>query len=485
MAIYNDHNLLVINRIRLNSGNAEISWQILRGQNWLIRGDMNSGRSDLLALLTGKSYLFEENVINYFSCYPEYGFARLNNHLTYLNFRGMIADHQQYYYQQRYNATESDDIITLRNFLSESEGEISSETEKLIRLFGLRHCLDEEIIKLSSGEYRKASIIRAILNEPEMLVLDEPYAGLDKESIPQMDDLLNYVSQKGTAILLASNSRHIPKAVTHLLILKDHRVNYQGSASEYKVPSKESQGSSFTAPLFQENEDDSFSSAFELIDTTVKYNTHVILDHINWQAGRGSQWVLEGKNGAGKSMLLSLIYADNPQAYANQVYLFDRRRGTGETIWEIKERIGYFSSELFLYYDRTRTTTEAAFRYLSVNPYNRRTASDIDRKRFHDLTGYFNLQHFCDLPLHKVPYEAQRIFMLMNVFLGNAPLIILDEPYHGLDEETIKKMNALLEQFSKSRTLIFVSHDPQEVPSIATSRFHLEKGRGFVIKHFF
>jgi len=470
--------LLSLDNLPLNTFAVGFSWEVYEGQNWLIRGDINSGKSEFLKLLTGKSFLFEDRVMNFFGDNPGYGFNNLNNHLAYLNFRGMIADHRQFYYQQRYNSTESDNVVTLRDTLFQDSPNDNDERELLVRLFGLRHCLDEEIIKLSSGEYRKASVIKAILQKPDMLVLDEPYAGLDKQSVGQMDDLLTYTTKNGTRIILSSNTGHIPAVITHVLHFEDHRVSFNAGLAEYQPVGKRTSTTNNVLPHISPGKINSFSNAFSLNDTTVRYGNRIILDGISWTVQRGEKWLLTGRNGAGKSILLSLVYADNPQAYANEIYLFDRRRGSGESIWEIKERIGYFSSEMFLYLDKMKTTTSAAFRYLTANPYNKKQASADDMNLYRELLSYFRVKEYDDMPLFTVPWEAQRIFMLINVFLGGAPLIILDEPYHGLDEGTITRMNALLDRFCEGRTLVFVSHDLCSVPNGIEKRYHLEKGRG-------
>ena len=474
-------NILSFTELPLKSTGTVISWDIEKEENWLLRGNANSGKPELLSLIEGKSFLYNDRVVNYFTGEPEYGFNRLNNHIAYLNFRGLIADHRQYYYQQRYQATETDDVATLRSYLCPKDEEPVQELEKLIRLFGLSDCLDREIIKLSSGEYRKASVIQAIVKHPELIVLDEPYTGLDTESVSRMDDLLEYMAEQEMLIILSSHTKRIAPVITHILELDKGRIFYQGMASQYQPKSEIKNISQFPAGIIPENRDKSFTAVLKMVDTTVTYANRIILDHINWKIQRGEKWWLSGKNGAGKSMLLSLVFADHPQVYSNEVYLFDRRRGTGESIWDVKERIGYFSSELFLYYDKTKTTNEAAFHYLKANPYKKRTVTDSEKQFYHFMLEYLQVGNFCNKPLHSVPYEVQRIFILMSVFLSGAPFIILDEPYHGLDDETIQKLNTLLAEYCKTRTLIFVSHNSSEIPSVPFRNFHLEQGSGQVI----
>ena len=477
-----ENTFLSFNNIELKNNGPVISWDIKKGENWLLRGDANSGKSELLQLITGKSYRDENKVVNYFNGIPEYGFYKLNRHIAYLNFRGIIANHQHYYYQQRYHSTELDDVATLKDMLFPPGSADEHELEKLIRLFGLAHCLNREIIKLSSGEYRKASVIQAILKNPRLLILDEPYSGLDTGSIARMDDLLAYTASKGILIIISSNSNHIAPVITNVLALDGYNVCFNGKLSGYSFSETKINSVNFSFGNLPENPDHSFNTAFEIADATVKYGSRRILNNINWRVERGEKWALSGRNGAGKSMLLSLVFADHPQVYSNKVYVFDRKRGTGESIWEVKERMGYFSSEMFLYYDKSRTTSEVSFSYLNVNPYRKRVVTKANVQFYEELLEYFEVRNFQDKQLYAVPFEVQRIFMLMNVFLSNAPLIILDEPYHGLDDETIKKLNKLISEFCVTRTLIFVSHNKNEIPSVVAKDFHLFNGEGQVRK---
>ena len=477
------NNILSFTELPLQSTGTVISWDIEKEENWLLRGNANSGKPELLSLIEGKSFLYNDSVVNYFTGEPEYGFNKLSNHIAYLNFRGLIADHRQYYYQQRYQATETDDVATLRSYLFPKDAEPVQEQEKLIRLFGLSDCLDREIIKLSSGEYRKASVIQAIVKHPDLIVLDEPYTGLDAESLSRMDDLLAYMAEQGMQIILSSHAKRVAPAISHILELDKGRVYYRGAVSGYKPKPEIRNVTVFPSGVIPENEDTDYSTVLEMVDTTVTYAKRTILNNINWKILQGEKWLLSGKNGAGKSMLLGLVFADHPQVYSNEVYLFGRRRGTGESIWDVKERIGYFSSELFLYYDKTKTTDEAAFHYLKANPYKKRMVASFEKQFYHFLLEYLQVGNFCNKPLHSVPYEVQRIFILMSVFLSGAPFIILDEPYHGFDDETIQKLNRLLVEYCTTRTLIFVSHNSNEVPSIPFQNFHLNKGRGQFIKN--
>ena len=225
------------------------------------------------------------------------------------------------------------------------------------------------------------------------------------------------------------------------------------------------------------NNDLSFELAFTLKNLTIHDGNKKLLDSVNWTVRKGEKWALLGRNGAGKSMLLSVIFADHPQAYANHIVLFDRPRGSGESIWEIREQIGYFSTELFLYSDKNKTCRELAYSNLRSNPYKFNSITKEEKAYYVSLMEYFSLIHYKDLPLQSLPTTIQRLVFLIAVFLKNAPLLILDEPFHGFEISLVEKLKHFLDQYCRYRTFIFVSHQKSEIPSIVSKLLYVQKGK--------
>jgi molybdate transport system ATP-binding protein len=194
---------------------------------------------------------------------------------------------------------------------------------------------------------------------------------------------------------------------------------------------------------------------------------------------KGERWCLSGPNGAGKSTLLSLINADNPQAYANEIYLFDKRRGKGETIWDIKKRIGYVSPELHLFFDASVTTFDAIASGLFDTIGLFRSVNQEQADTVKAWMKLLNLEELSNRLLHSLPLGKQRFVLLARALVKNPPLLILDEPAQGLDEEQAALFKNIIEQICRhsDKTLIYVTHLKSEIPSCVRNFIQLEKGR--------
>jgi molybdate transport system ATP-binding protein len=214
-------------------------------------------------------------------------------------------------------------------------------------------------------------------------------------------------------------------------------------------------------------------------DVGITYGEATILEHINWEVRRGERWSVSGPNGAGKSTLLSLITADNPQAYANHIWLFGRRRGTGETIWEIKQKIGFVSPELHLYFNSGASCQEvvASGLFDTIGLFRPLTSEQEER-----VLLWMKLLSLEDLRVRRLPQLSagqQRMILLARALIKNPPMLILDEPCQGLDDEQIACFRELVTQLCVAfdKTLIYVSHYLQELPRCIDKYLRLEQGK--------
>jgi molybdate transport system ATP-binding protein len=288
-------------------------------------------------------------------------------------------------------------------------------------------------------------------------------------------------------ILLITSSREIPDCITHIGQLAKGRWSFCGPRAGFHHPSQpnttEQLNTAILTRLRQAAQDDAtagddFSVAVKMVNTTIKYGEATILNHINWEVRKGERWNVSGPNGAGKSTLLSLITADNPQAYANEIWLFDRRRGTGETIWDIKRKIGFVSPELHLYFDTGANCFEviASGLFDTIGLVRPLTAQQEERTLL--WMQLLSLQELRTRRLAQLSTGQQRMVLLARALIRNPPMLILDEPSQGLDEEQTayfkSLVTALCEAFNK--TLIYVSHYRQELPACIDKFLQLEKG---------
>ena len=203
---------------------------------------------------------------------------------------------------------------------------------------------------------------------------------------------------------------------------------------------------------------------------TIQYGERKILNDVNWIIRCGEKWSLSGTNGSGKSTLLSLICADNPHAYSQRIDLFGRRRGTGESIWEIKRHIGYVSPEMHRAYLKNLPAIDIAASGLfdSIGLY--RTPTDQQRQQCMGWLEAFGIADLCNRPFIRLSSGEQRLVLLARAFVKDPDLLILDEPLHGLDLCNKIRARAVIETFCQraGKTMIYVTHYPQELPSCVT-----------------
>ena len=234
---------------------------------------------------------------------------------------------------------------------------------------------------------------------------------------------------------------------------------------------------SFSLPVEEQKEPSAHLVTFRMEHVSIKYGSRTILKELDWEVKNGEKWALFGPNGAGKSTLLSLIYADNPQSYANTLYLFDRKRGSGESIWDIKKRIGYVSPEMHLFYMENVPTLNivgSGF-FDSIGLY--RKCTEQQQKVALDWMHVFGIEELKDRSFLTLSSGEQRLALLARAFVKDPDLIILDEPLHGLDVSNKKKAAAIIEQFCArpGKTLIYVTHYPHELPASVDKHFRLVK----------
>lgn len=464
---------------------APIDWQINEGEQWAVIGPNGSGKTLLSDILCGKYALRSGEV-------RLQGDAKPSELIRRIAFKDIysLADCRDSYYQQRWHATENESSPTVRELLGEHAG--TERLENLLELFGIADLLPKRLLFLSSGELRKFLIVRTLLLRPRLLILDNPFIGLDAASRELLVDALNRLSRlEGTqVILLLSNPNDSPEMVTHVLPLLDRQLLPPMSREAFladrfltiKLFPTESIASEFDIeatyqPVSPYAKPSRHRVTLRMEHVNIRYGERTILKDINWEVRNGEKWALLGPNGSGKSTLLSLVYADNPQSYANTLYLFDRKRGTGESIWDIKRRIGYVSPEMHLYYRENVSclgVVGSGF-FDSIGLYRRCTPEQEGLAR--QWMRLFGIERLSDRPFRTLSSGEQRLALLARAFVKDPDLLILDEPLHGLDLSNKKRAAAIIDHFCEreGKTLIYVTHYVNELPRCMNRLFELRK----------
>lgn len=454
-----------------------VDWTIGAGEHWAVIGPNGSGKT-LLADLIRQHYALKEGSVTY-------GYeGKTRDLVKSIAFKDIysLADCRNTYYQQRWHATETDEIPVVEDLLKEYAG--TAAFEKILDIFHIREFLPKKLIFLSSGELRKFLIVRTLLTRPRILILDNPFIGLDAPSRILLADMLQHIGRLGgiQVILLLSDPNDIPGMITHVLPLYDRTLGTARTRSEF-LSDREAKETLFPAPesklvLPEPRRAPSLHRiTLRMEHVSVRYGSRTILKNLDWEVKNGEKWALSGPNGAGKSTLLSLVYADNPQSYANTLYLFDRKRGSGESIWEIKERIGYVSPEMHLYYMENvpvlRLVGSGFFD--SVGLYRKCNAEQETVALA--WMRLFGIEALKDRGFLTLSSGEQRLALLTRAFVKDPDLLILDEPLHGLDVSNKRLAARIIETFCRrpGKTLIYVTHYPEELPACVDKRFVLEK----------
>ena len=459
-----------------------VSLDFMDGEHIAIVGPNGAGKSLLVDMLTGKYPLYEGELSYDFS--PSASKAVYDN-IKYIAFRDTYGSADaNYYYQQRWNAHDQDDAPVVRDLL----GTIKDDAlkQQLFDLFRIEPMLEKKIILLSSGELRKFQLTKTLLTSPRILIMDNPFIGLDAATRDLLFHLLDELTRLASLqiVLVLSMLDDIPSFITHVVPVSNRTVGPKMTREEYLKAFREQD----TAQSFDERQQRILNYPYEhanydsaevvrLNKVSIRYGDRTILKDLDWTVMRGQKWALSGENGAGKSTLLSLVCADNPQSYACDISLFGRKRGSGESIWEIKKHIGYVSPEMHRAYLKNLPAIEivASGLHDSIGLYKRPKEEQMSVcEWWMDIFGIAALK---DRPFLQLSSGEQRLALLARAFVKDPELLILDEPLHGLDTYNRRRVKKVIEAFCQRRdkTLIMVTHYENELPATITHRLHLER----------
>ncbi len=452
----------------------DTNWEIREGENWALTGANGSGKTTFLEAIEGRLVKIKGNVAYHLT--DANGIVASDPHqlIASVYFSDHSVNYGDFYYQQRYHATETDGIITVRTFLGLENSDVLPELEAL----DILRLLDMEIIKLSNGQFKKMLIVKALLKRPRLLLLDNLYTGLDTYARAYISDIIGRIAGMGTHIVMVADNGQIPDAITHVMKIDHFSIKRTLPRKDYAAPRAVSE-QVYALPVLPDAPAKTFDTAVHLDEVTIAYGGKTVIDHAKWTVRHGEKWALMGPNGAGKSMLLSLIFADHPQAYANKIVLFDRRRGTGESIWDIKDHVGFVSPEMHVYFQQGKTCRDVALSGLHENPYQQVKVTNNIVHLLEELFDYFSITHVTNNLFQRVSTGQQNVALLVRALLKNPPLLLLDEPFQGMDMHTVALAKQLLDAFCRARTLILVSHRPDELPSCIDRQLNIEKGKVF------
>ena len=453
-----------------------VNWQINEDEIWTILGNNGSGKSLLADTVRGR-WLLDKGKIQYhfYEKLKQQHPKKYNGPTQLIKLISFESAHsvskfKGMYYQQRFNSQDAD-LAPFVSELFEGDNENKKTIQRIIRLLKIEKLLNQRLIELSSGELRKLVIAKAMLAEPRLLIIDNTYAGLDPDARSLVNEIFPLLNKQGTQLIfLAPSILDVPECTTHILKITDGIVT-DISQTEESTRGEElltqSKLPKVNWNLVSSSSSSGFEEMVEMRDIKIHYGDRVVNSGINWQVKTGEKWALLGSNGSGKSTLLSYIFADNPQAYAKNLSLFGHRRGTGESIWDIKKRIGFISSEMYLYYRKNLSCLEIAESGFFDSIGLCRKCNSQQQQTAAYILNTLGLAHLAKRSFLKISSGEQRMVLFARALVKNPDLLVLDEPFQGLDENNKQRCTAIIESYCSQtrKSLIFVSHYRQEIPS--------------------
>jgi len=467
-----------------------------KGENWALVGESGSGKSALLQVIAGKFHLCAGSIRYHFHEEFLHNHPHPDAHLTFHRLIALVESRHHFrnlsntgdfYYQQRYNSSDSEDALTVEEYLGlikPAGDQIYWTLEKALQKLHLEALKDKQLIKLSNGETKRLLIAAALLKNPVLLMLDNPFAGLDVQTRAEFNSIISEIIGSGITVIIATSPTEIPGSITHIAVLQKGNIVQQIPLSQFDAKAFIGSNSDKTDRAALENllnarkNSQTYEWIVKMDNIHIKYGDKQVLKDVNWHIKQGERWALLGPNGAGKSTLLSLINADNPQAYANDITLFDRKRGTGESIWDIKSKTGFVSPELFQYFPMDNSCLQ------------------VIESGYYDTMGLFRpsdpkksaialqwmkaleIDQYARQLLKNIPASAQRLCLLARSLIKNPALLIFDEPCQGMDAHQQQHFKAVVDTICElsNVTLIYVTHYQHEIPDSVDKVLRLDKG---------
>ncbi len=501
--------LITIQNCRIENSRSTIlplvNWTMKEGENWLIIGPNGGGKADFLNALAGAFGLkFTPNEGDDLALFSNTFGTSLD--LVSLERAARLIQEERDNDESDYIEGGLDIGRTARMFIAQAlwEGvekgkplppqayELDSRAE--IELTGIKKILDRGLKYLSTGEIRRTLLARSLISGKKLLLLSDPFAGLDAQSRKIIFDFIEEIIGTTSIILGMERWSEIPDAITHVLEISNKEVSFCGPRAEYeKFMQKGLAGQKkqdfIEAPLPGQAEQARNLSGgsdldqevlVQMTDVNVAWGDNHVLKNLNWTVNKGEHWLIQGPNGSGKTTLLELITGDNMQVFCNDIKLFGKKRGSGETIWDIKRQLGIVSYRLHVEYRMLGGTSLlnviiSGFRD-SIGLYEAAKDSEIDlAKKWLAFGGFSGRENES---FGNLSYGEQRAILILRSAVKSPALLILDEPCHGLDEAFRTKILSLMELIGEGNTttMLHVTHDPTEILTCEKHVLQLKPG---------
>lgn len=372
-------------------------------------------------------------------------------------------------HDQRLESSENEYVPTVAEIFGASmDSDVWRDMSTRLNLYEVK---DKKINYLSSGELRKLLITNALMGRPDILVLDNPFIGLDAASRGELAGALSSLRDRGVNIvLLLSDPTDIPADADGTLWMDG--CSFVDTCPPSLMP--DAVGDDDVTLPDAPGEIPPHEVAFCIRNGHAGYGGKNVFSHIDWVVKHGERWMLTGPNGSGKSLLLSMVCGDNPQAYANDIVLFDRRRGSGESIWDIKNNVGYVCPEMQLYFRSKLPVLGIVVEGMRPVLERYKKHTEAEEATAMAWLRCLGIEDLAGREFSTLSSAEQKMVLLARAFSRQPALLVLDEPFQGLDPAARRRMRRVIDALTGKRgcSLIFVTHYPDDIDGCQIKMMH-------------
>jgi molybdate transport system ATP-binding protein len=478
------------------------SWQINSNEHWAILGPNGSGKTTLAKSLFGEIPVVRGRILLHSVKEDKKSRSAIANTIGYVSpeLHRDIIEHENLKDDCREFSGKIHEVTTVKDLILNrfnNQPQAAKDLKVLAQVatrMGIKSLLQRDIKSLSIGEMNTVLIARAMTKRPTLLILDEPFDGLDKPSRASLADTINDLMHENLRVILITNRfEEIAPNITHVLFLKHGRIFKSGRKEEVFTPENINrvyemnqrpiqdypQKSAHALNRIKPNGREASRVLIEMRNVTVKYNQTPVLDKFNWIVNGGENWAILGPKGSGKSTVLTLILGDNLQAYANEIYLFGKKRGSGESIWDIKKQIGCISSDLQIRQHKNIHAFEVVCSgfFDSNGLYRRCSSRELSIAR--EWTHFLGVSELADQKFGRLSHGQRQLILIARAMVKAPQILVLDEPFQGLDIKNRSKITGVLEYIGSrtSTNLIYVPNQEEEALSCITHVLEMDRGR--------
>jgi len=464
----------------------QVNWRILPGEQWVCLGPNGAGKTSLANVISGRA----AHVAGDVSRAP----ILATQGVAYVCFEQAkaLVDRDRKLDDSEFRADASDPGTTVRQLILQG-AEAGPAFDDWTARLNMSHILDRGIRFISTGEMRKTLLASAILSQPGLLILDNPLDGLDRASPLAMQEILDeLLSGDLPVLLLCRQLEDIPAAATHVLVLDSGSVLRTGERERVLSDTAVDALMNPPAPALEELPEP-LPRTYQLADdqplltlrnVSVRYGELQVLKDVSWVFDRGQHCCVSGPNGCGKTTLLSLITGDNHKAYGQDITLFGLRRGSGESVWDIKQKFGQVDTQLHLGFARGMKVLEVVISgyFDTVGLYD--DFGDRQRQGASDWLRALGLSEFARESFDALSFGMQRMVLLARAMVKSPAILLLDEPTLGLDGFHRRLILRAIDHIAAASDtqVIFVSHSVGETPNCINQHVRFEpSASGFTV----